>query len=61
MRIRYIALMATLAASLLSAPTASACSLNPTAVISAPAASSSHIHGTGVSFVDSSIKKCVSP
>jgi RHS repeat-associated protein len=54
MRIRYIALMATLAASLHSAPTASACSLNPTAVISAPAASSSHIHGTGVGFVGTS-------
>jgi RHS repeat-associated protein len=50
MRIRYIALMATLAASLLSTPTVSACSLNPTAIISAPAASSSHIHGTAVGF-----------
>ena len=54
MRTRYIALMALLATTLLYAPTASACSLNPTAVISAPAASSSHIHGTGVSFVGTS-------
>ena len=50
MRIRYIAFMALLATTLLNPPTASACSLNPTAIISAPGASSSHIHGTAVGF-----------
>jgi RHS repeat-associated protein len=42
--------MGLLATTLLRAPTASACSLNPTAIISAPAAASSHIHGTAVGF-----------
>jgi RHS repeat-associated protein len=50
MRTCYIALIGFIATTLLSAPTVSACSLNPTAVISAPTAASSHIHGTAVGF-----------
>ena len=42
--------MALIATSLLYPSTASTCSLNPTAIISAPAAASSHIHGTAVGF-----------